>query len=242
MKKYFIISFILLTFFVCQTGWAQFKIHSNGRITFQSTLNSAAQGVVIDPYPSCATTFNGNAHFTKQAVFRKPTGAYSWMDCAIPNDDYAATWVVSPDWHALNFYVYGKGDVYSKNYITISQSPNSSKGVEPIDGVAALEAVSGLRGCYFPPEETEIPDLENNENVDPEAVEAMYADFAKRAVGLSAVDFVEAFPEGVRTDPQNRLCIDYSSVVTLLVEAVKEQQREIEDLRKLLQDNGLLKP
>ena len=86
MKKYFIISFILLTFFVCQTGWAQFKIHSNGRITFQSTLNSAAQGVVIDPYPSCATTFNGNAHFTKQAVFRKPTGAYSWMDCAIPND------------------------------------------------------------------------------------------------------------------------------------------------------------
>ncbi len=83
--------------------------------------------------------------------------------------------------------------------------------------------------------------MENNEFVDPDAVDAMYADFEKRSVGLSGTSFLEAFPEGVRTDPQNRLCIDYQSVVTMLVEAVKEQQREIEELRKTLEENGLVR-
>ena len=107
--------------------------------------------------------------------------------------------------------------------------------------------VKGTRGnlrlerILFRTEELEIPDLENNENVAPDAVEAMYADFGKRSVGLAGTDFVEAFPEGVRTDPQNRLCISYSSVVTMLVEAVKEQQKEIEELRKALEENGLMK-
>ena len=71
--------------------------------------------------------------------------------------------------------------------------------------------------------------------MDPEAVEAMYADFEKRTAALSGSNLEEVFPEAVRTDPKNRLCIDYQSVVTMLVEAVKEQQREIEELRGALE-------
>ena len=244
MKKttIIVIALFVLSVFTCQTARAQFKIHSNGRITFQSTLNSATQGVVIDPYPSCSTTVNGDAHFTKLGVFRKVTGAYGWLNCAITSNDHSVAWVVSPDWSAVKFYVDGNGSAYAMHHYTFSQNQNNSKVQEPIEGVEALEAISGLNGYYFPPENQEIPDLENNENVDPEAVAAMYADFEKRSVGLSGVDFAEAFPEGVRTDHQNRLCIDYPSVVTMLVEAVKEQQREIEELRKTLKDNGLLNP
>lgn len=80
--------------------------------------------------------------------------------------------------------------------------------------------------------------MENNEFVDPEAVEAMYADFGKRTAALLGDNLEEVFPEAVRTDPKNRLCIDYQSVVTMLVEAVKEQQREIEELRTALGQMG----
>lgn len=99
--------------------------------------------------------------------------------------------------------------------------------------------MNGLNGYYFAPENVEIPHLENNEFVDPKAVDAMYADYRKRSVGLVGDNVEDAFPEAVRTDAQNRYCIDYQSVVTMLVEAVKEQQREIESLRHILEENGL---
>lgn len=66
----------------------------------------------------------------------------------------------------------------------------------------------------------------------------MYADFGKRTAALLDDNLEEVFPEAVRTDPKNRLCIDYQSVVTMLVEAVKEQQREIEELRTALGQMG----
>ena len=160
------------------------------------------------------------------------------------NDQHSAAWVVAyPNWNTTNFYVYGKGDAYAKNHFTISNSPGSkSKGENnPIQGWEAINVVSGLNGYYFAPEDEEIPDLENNEFVVPEAIEAMYADFEKRSAGLVGDNVEEVFPEAVRTDPKNRLCIDYQAVVTMLVEAVKEQQREIEELRGILKENGLLK-
>jgi len=61
-------------------------------------------------------------------------------------------------------------------------------------------------------------------------------------VGLSGENLAGVFPDAVRTDPEARLCIDYNAVVTMLVEAVKQQQAEIELLRKTLEENGLLEP
>ena len=219
-KSLFTMALVLLAV----AAQAQFKMHSNGRITFQTTTNTASQGVAIDPYPSWTTTFNGDTYFTKSALFTKVTSGYQGMNMAYTTNQYASTWVVAyPNWTTLTFYVRATGAAYATAHYTItSKSGTGSKGEndEPISGTEALEVISGLNGYYHAPEEQEIPDLENDENVDPEAVEAMYADFDKRSVGLSGNDFVEAFPEGVRTDPQNRLCINYSSVVTMLVEAV----------------------
>lgn len=224
---------------------AQIKMHSNGRITFQTLENTNSKGVSISPAPICNVDINGTTFFHKGVNFTYNSGAYVWMHCALASNDHAAAWVVSPDWTTPNFFVYGKGDAYAKHHYTITSSSatrtSNEEDSEPIIGSKALEVISGLNGFYFATEELEIPDLENNENVAPDAVEAMYADFGKRSVGLAGTDFVEAFPEGVRTDPQNRLCISYSSVVTMLVEAVKEQQKEIEELRKALEENGLMK-
>lgn len=241
MKKSLLTLAIVLLAVAAQ---AQIKMHSNGRITFQTSANTTEAGVTIDAYPSYLTNFNGETYFKKTAYFTMVTNGYQGMNMTYTTNPYASAWVVAyPNWTTLTFYVRATGDAYAKHHYTIMNGLNDMRSVgEPITGQESLEIISGLKGYYQAPEEMEIPDLENDENVVPEAVEAMYADLEKRSVGLSGVDFVEVFPEGVRTDPQNRLCIDYSSVVTMLVEAVKEQQREIEALRAVLEENGLIEP
>jgi len=167
------------------------------------------------------------------------------MNASKPNNSLAKSWVVTyPGWNNDNFYVLGNGDAYSKGSLLISSLDDEGmKGgaISLINSKEALTAITSLNGYYVNPEEEEISDLENNEYVDPEAVEAIYADLEKSSAELSAAELSRIIPEAVRTDPQNRLCIDYQAVVTMLVEAIKEQQREIEELQGVLEDNGLLK-
>ena len=67
-------------------------------------------------------------------------------------------------------------------------------------------------------------------------------DLEKKTVALSAENLAEVFPDAVRTDPDNRLGINYNAIITMLTEAVKQQQTEIQLLRKTLEENGLLEP
>ena len=233
MKRFLLSSAIILLTLAAQ---AQIKMHSNGYITFQTLANSTSQGVSFGPAPDWSVNFNGNVNFKAGAFFIKNVNEYEWVNCVKSDTQHATAWVVAyPDWNTTTFYVYAKGDAYAKNHYTITNNSGHAKGSDPIDGQEALSIITGIDGYYYAPEEQEIPDLENNEFVDPEAVEAMYADFEKRTAALSGSNLEEVFPEAVRTDPKNRLCIDYQSVVTMLVEAVKEQQREIEELRGALE-------
>ena len=75
-----------------------------------------------------------------------------------------------------------------------------------------------------------------------EAKEAMVSDLEKRSIGLDASLLRDVFPDAVRTDTEARLCINYNAVVTLLLEAMKQQQKEIEFLQKTLVENGLMEP
>ena len=214
---------------------AQIKMHNNGRITFQTLANTTSQGVSIGPAPNWNVDFNGSVYFHKAAFFVKNAIDFEWLSCSNVSNKHAMSWVVTyPDWDSVNFYVYGNGVACAKNHYTIQSNNSHNKGLESINGEEAISIIKGLNGYYYDPEEQEIPDLENNEFVVPEAVEAMYADFEKRTAALSGSNLEEVFPEAVRTDPQNRLCIDYQSVVTILVAAVKEQQCEIDELRTAL--------
>ncbi len=236
MKKSLITIAIVLLAVAAQ---AQIKMHSSGRISFQSLVDSPGYGVTIDPGPSWETNFAGAVHFLQGAAFRKNVIPYGWMNFALANSNTALAWVVSQDWTNPKFYVRGDGIAYATNHLTFSNnSSGHAKGSQVIDGREALTIISGIDGYYYEPDEQEIPDLEGNENVDPEAIEAMLSDFGKRTAALSGSNLEEVFPEAVRTDPQNRLCIDYQSVVTMLVEAVKQQQREIEELKAALQKNN----
>lgn len=61
-------------------------------------------------------------------------------------------------------------------------------------------------------------------------------------MGFSAQEIEKILPEAVMTDSDGLKYVNYEILTTFLVEGFKEQQKEIELLRKTLEEHGLLKP
>jgi hypothetical protein len=99
--------------------------------------------------------------------------------------------------------------------------------------------------------QNEIGDIENPSDI-VNGLSAFYYSFSneieagnnrdlKRRVGFSAQDIEKVLPEAVESDENGVLYLDYEAITAVLVEALKEQQQEIENLRSVLKENGLLK-
>ena len=80
----------------------------------------------------------------------------------------------------------------------------------------ALAKVEKLRGVSYDWKTEEFP----NKNFE-----------AKHQIGLIAQELELVFPELVNTDVEGYKSVDYSKLVAVLIEAVKEQQKEITDLQ-----------
>ncbi len=63
-----------------------------------------------------------------------------------------------------------------------------------------------------------------------------------RRAGVSAQEVEKVLPEAVAADEDGVLYVDYEALTVFLIEAVKEQHKEIETLQKTLQSHGLLEP
>lgn len=232
MKKVLLTLAIVLLAVAAQ---AQIKVHDDNSVSIGCLNNN--YGVQINPI--------GYTYFRTQSNIN-----YGWANLSVANANHQKHWIVKNSFdvscpYEHLFYVFGNGAACSTHYYTISgcESDQSRGTAIPIDGEQALSTIMKIRGFYYEghPFITQ-EELENNEFIDGEAVEGILADQDKYSVSLSAENLVEVFPDAVRMDPEARLCIDYDAVVSMLTEAVKQQQLEIELLRKTLQENGLLEP
>lgn len=75
-----------------------------------------------------------------------------------------------------------------------------------------------------------------------EQKDSLYASLSKdgstkRHFGFIAQDFQKIFPDLVYEDKSGYLSIDYVAVIPVLVEAIKEQQAQIEELKKQINKN-----
>lgn len=227
MKKALITLVIMLFAVVAQ---AQIKMHNDGQISFAS-LNK---------------NFGLQVCQTGQILIRtQDYSIYSNAEISKANNSYQKHWVIENQYESQNagihnFYIYGTGVAHGYGFITFQSNNSSRDEAEPINGDHAINIISNISGYYYKCPPTVTPeDIEGSEVVDESAVPSMIADLEKPTVALSPHDLDEYFPEAVRTDPNNRLGINYQSVVTMLVEAVKQQQREIEELRSILEKSGL---
>ena len=61
----------------------------------------------------------------------------------------------------------------------------------------------------------------------------------RKKIGLIAQEVELIVPEVVRTDDEGLKSIEYQNLVGLLVEAIKDQQKQINDLKLILKNNNL---
>ena len=229
--KSFLLCILVFSAIFIPKAQAQFKVHSNGRVSFMSTTSS--YGVQIDSIGRTSFEPNITTSYCRTAQTRV-------------RNNFAKAWIVKNP-NTVNavkdvFYVLGTGNIYGGSLYAVPNNPGS-KGAQPIAN--AWTILSGLTGYYFDNHEFDgfEPDFEGNPEVDPEAIPGLLKDMAvDKVAGLDAGELEEVFPEAVRHDPQGRMGINYSALVPVLIEAVKEQQARIEQLEAVLEEHGWLKP
>ena len=141
--------------------------------------------------------------------------------------DHFTIWQANHDnYNARQFYVTNIGNVYAKGDVVAYQSSNMSdvrlkKDIKPI--VSALDKVKNLNGVSF-----------------------TWKKDNKKSIGFIAQEVEQVLPELVDTNPaiddpiKEYKSVNYSNVVAVLVEAMKDQQKQIDELKKIIKNGNNL--
>ena len=232
MKKVIFTYAIVLLAVVAQAQTA-IKVHSDGQISLQSATTS--YGIQIPSSGIMSIEPNVSSYGVTSMTQARNLLAKAWC---VKNYGYSILPVTN------TFYVLGNGSVYAYgSYLTITALSRQGKGNIPIDGAAGM--VSRMKGYFMETDEFEgvtPEEIEHSGNVTPEALEGILQDMERsRTAGMVAEELEQILPEAVRHDPDGLVGINYNAVVTVLVEAFKEQQARIEQLESILRENKLLK-
>lgn len=210
-KTLFTLAIVLLA--VAVQAQTSLKVHSNGILSLQSSTTTG--GVQFQT--------SGFASF-EPAI----TAAHGRMEQAKPGVSTSKCWIVKNTTNVPPigdvFYVTGCGNVYYYNLYSLQQIPSGRRGVEPIGN--ASELVGRMKGYFSDSDEFagNPDDLFDNEYVSPEAVEGLLMDMEKsRSVVMNAEELEAVLPEAVRHTAEGNVGINYNALVTVLIEAFKEQ-------------------
>lgn len=147
----------------------------------------------------------------------------TWVTLAYVNNTTAKCWIVS-DFSQNNphkFFVRADGYVFQQSTLRASDASLQSD-TQLIQNAA--EILDQITGFWYTPVVNDTSDKPN-----------------KRTVGVSAQAVGKVLPEAVIADENDLLYVDYEMFTIFLLEAVKEQREEIQALRSILMENGLIK-
>ena len=129
------------------------------------------------------------------------------------------TWIFRSDNGTERAYIYNNGNFVANGNVTAYSDIRLKKDIVTID--SPIEKIKQMRGVYYKEIETDHP-----------------------RTGVIAQELEKVLPEVVidneTTDPEtgektSTKSVDYGNMVGLLIEAIKEQQDEIERLRAILE-------
>lgn len=172
---------------------------------------------------SLTTTYGVQVNTNGQTSFRSTLNTSGhWVTQVKLTMTECKNWAINNSNYSVKyrFYVNGNGIVYKIGDNTISD-PRLQEGEEDIDN--AIEVLEDIDGFYYNFVDDTIGGEKNRQ----------------RRVGLSAVQVEKAIPEAVNKDENGIMYVDYEVMTVFLLEAVKEQQKEIKNLREMLNKNGL---
>lgn len=212
MKKHLFLLFLVsLSFFLFNDAKAQIKLHSDGQVSLGS-LGTTYGLQVVSPG---RTRFRLNSNDN-----------YSYTTIAFSNVSLQKHWVVSNlqgnSSGVQTFYVLGNGNVYKAGSFRMADATCQEESHE-IDSASHL--LGQITGIWYIPTNS---DLEPGKG-------------SVRRVGVTAQEVEKVLPELVSADENGLRYVDYESLTVFLIEAVKEQRKEIQFLREVLEENGILK-
>jgi hypothetical protein len=186
-------------------GAERMRINNAGNVLMGTTTQSNGERVVI----------TGASNQQPLSVYASyPTdGGYGEIIWVNQNHTKAFSIISSASGSNVeNFFVHGTGDAWGKSWT--SWSDRTLK--ENIDSIPdALNKVKQLKGVTY--------------NFKSSIVGS--DDAAKKEMGLIAQDVEKIIPEVVKTSDNGIKGITYSNLVALLVEAIKEQDKQISQLQ-----------
>lgn len=202
----------LLLMFAVVTN-AQIKVHPDSHVSIGTLSDSWNIGTHI--YQEGWAVFN-----------TQTTTPWHIVTLATPGAVKGKCWVVTAPGNKSShkFYVTGDGLVYKCGTYSMSDRSIQSE-TEPIDN--AGETLDQITGIWYNPTELE----ERGES----------RDNTIRCAGVCAQEVEKVLPEAVTTDDSGLLYVNYETLTVFLLEAVKEQRQEIQEMRKILEENGLIK-
>jgi hypothetical protein len=119
------------------------------------------------------------------------------------------------------YRIFSTGSIYAQGNVYATSDARVKKNIVTIDN--ALNKVRELRGVYY--EKIENEDLTGN----PQVKRTM------RQVGMIAQEVNEVVPELVTYNEETDMWgLSYANTTGLLVEAIKEQQKEIDELKEMV--------
>lgn len=212
--KYILLTLFILatTLFAIPEAKAQIKLHDDGHVS----LGSLTKVYGVQTQPSGYTYFRIRSNED-----------YGWITLSYSNVSRQKNWIVankqsSPS-GAHTFFVYGNGYVCMAGSFRQSDAHYQQEICEIDSAGPALDRITGV--MYTPSDYGSDSDKKPN-----------------RRIGVTAQEVEKVIPEAVLSDENGLLYVDYEALTVFLIEAVKEQRKEIRLLRKTLEENGLMKP
>ncbi len=159
----------------------------------------------------------------------KPSGAYYQFIIDNTGGVYSSYPVIYPN--VSDYVCLGKNDKYYYEVCShFYWSPSDKKFKENIRDIEnPLELVLNLKGVKY---DMKMEAFESEDSLKSDVINEKLEEQRKNKIGFIAQDVNKVLPEVVSYDDSTDIYgIDYSKVVPVLVEAIKEQQLQIENLQ-----------
>lgn len=217
-------------------------MQSNGRLTLGATsLREYSNNSLLNLYihssnPTAAITAYADPGYDLGDVIKVYSRRHT--DVAYVVRD------ISQGGDIMTFYVTGDGSVYSKGSLLTASDVSFKENIRSINN--SLNVIRQMRGVTYKVKEDaeEVPVLNSFQSdssldtlstqspVPIEIINKIKAEKKRSKAGFIAQELEEIFPEAVYTLPDGKKAIAYSEIIPLLVEAIKEQQNEIDELKQ----------
>lgn len=190
---------------------AQIKVHPDSHVSICTLSDSWDVGVHI--YPPGWAVFNTQS-----------TSPWHVVTLATPGALKGKCWIVTApnNKNTHNFYVTGDGLVYKCGTYTVSDRTQQS-GSEQIENAGTT--IDNITGIWYTPTA-----LENDKNTNDNPI---------RYAGVCAQEVEKVLPEAVTAEENGMLLVNYETLTVFLIEAVKEQRKEIQKMQQILDKHGL---